>query len=101
MASPKMKPSASDRTQHIVVINVDGNVDEVLAANAADAAALAATVVTAASHLGTVVVPVGAMSSGDHTVVGHIVLDLGKARRTAVSIEVRTQHLAASMGIKK
>lgn len=93
MATAKMKPSVRDRMQHVVIIDVDGTVDEVITATAAD-------VVDAAHSLGTVVVPVGGFSSAGFTVLGHLVLDLGKARRTAVRVESRSLQFA-SMGIKK
>ena len=100
MATAKMKPSVRDRMQHVVIIDVDGTVDEVITATAADAERLAADVVDAAHSLGTVVVPVGAFSSAGFTVLGHLVLDLGKARRTDVRVESRSLQFA-SMGIKK
>ena len=100
MNTPRMKSAAPDRTQHFVVIVVDGVVDEVMVANSDEADALAETIVVAAMALGTVRVPVGGFSSGGFVVVGNIVMDLGKARRTEVRVETRSMQFA-SMGIKK
>ena len=100
MASPKMKASVPDRTQHFVIVEVDGAVDEIMAASAEDADAVAGVVIDAAVALSTVRVAVGGFSSGGYVVVGHIVFDLGKARRTAVRVESRSLQFA-SMGIKK
>jgi hypothetical protein len=100
MATAKMKSSPRERVQHVVVVDVDGALDEVLTASAADADDLAAAVVEAAAELGTVVLPIGGMSANGFTVLGQVVLDLGKARRTAVRVEHRPLQ-SASMGIKK
>jgi len=100
MATPKMKPSVSDRTQHFVIVEVDGTGDEFMAATADDADALAAAVVDAAASLSTVVVPIGNSSSGGFVIVGHVVFDLAKAARTMVRVESRSLQFA-SMGIKK
>jgi hypothetical protein len=100
MASPKMKPSVSDRTQHFVMLVVDGVADEILVANADEADSLAAAIVDAAAALSTIVVPVGGFASGGFVVIGHVVLDLAKAKRTEVRVESRSMQFA-SMGIKK
>ena len=100
MTKPRMKSAAPDRTQHFVIINVDGGVDDVMVATADEADALAAAVVDAAAALTTVRLPVGGFSSGGFVVVGHVVLDLAKARRTEVRVESRSLQFA-SMGIKK
>ncbi|MCB0997707.1 MAG: hypothetical protein KDB40_00290 [Acidimicrobiales bacterium] len=100
MATARMKPSVPDRTEHLVVVDVDGVVDEVLVATADDAEQLAAAVVDAAAALATIVLPVGGFSSGGFVVVGHIVHDLAKAKRTSVRVESRSLQFA-SMGIKK
>lgn len=100
MATPKMKPSVSDRTQHFVLVDIDGVPDEIMTASADDADALATAIADAAASLSTIVVPVGGFSSGGFIVVGHIVYDLGKAKRTSVRVESRSLQFA-SMGIKK
>lgn len=100
MTKPRMRSAAPDRTQHFVVINVDGSVDEVMVATGDAADALADAVVTAATALTTVCAPVGGFSSGGFVVVGNIVFDLAKARRTEVRVEARSLQFAA-MGIKK
>jgi hypothetical protein len=100
MATPKMKPSVPDRTQHFVLIDVDGATDEIMAASADQADALAAAIVDAAAALTTIVVPVGGFASGGFVVIGHIVFDLAKAKRTEVRVESRSLQFA-SMGIKK
>jgi hypothetical protein len=101
MATAKMKPSVSDRTQHFVIVEIDGASDEFMTATADDADALAAAIVDAAASLSTVVVPIGNFSSGGFVVVGHMVFDLAKAKRTMVRVESRSLQFAASMGIKK
>lgn len=100
MPKPKMKSPAPDRTQHVVIVDVDGAVDEVLAADLAAAEALAEQVLVAAEQLATVRVPLGAAGAGSFVVVGHLVLDLAKARRTSVHVVSRSLAMA-SMGIKK
>ncbi len=100
MATAKMKPSVPDRTQHFVRFDVDGVTDEIMTATADDADALAAAIVDAAAASSTIVVPVGGFAAGGFVVTGHIVVDLAKAKRTAVRVESRSLQFA-SMGIKK
>jgi hypothetical protein len=100
MATAKMKPSVPDRTQHFVLIDVDGATEEILTASADDADSLAAAIVDAAAALSTIVVPVGGFAAGGFVVTGHLVLDLAKAKRTEVRVESRSLQFA-SMGIKK
>jgi hypothetical protein len=101
MAAAKLKSSSVDRTRHVVLVQVDDTDEiQVVTAGRDDAEALARAVVDAAASLSTIVLPIGEVGSRGHTVIGHIVLDLAKARRTTVRVESQTLH-AASMGIKK
>jgi hypothetical protein len=100
MATAKMKPSVPDRTQHFVIVQVDDLNEEVLTATIEDAEALAQAVVDAAAARSTIVLPIGQFAAGGFDVVGHVVFDLAKARRTAVRVESRSLQFA-SMGIKK
>ncbi len=95
-----MKQSSSDKNLHVVVIDVDGAIDEVMAATAEQAEALGESVVQAAIDLATVRVPMLQFSSGKFTVVGTIVLDLAKARRTLVRVESHPRETTA-MAIKR
>jgi hypothetical protein len=100
MPKPRLKTMAPDRTQHLVVIDVDGAQEEVLVADEGAAHALAERVLVAAEHLATVRVPLGQPGDGGVVAGSHVVLDLAKARRTQVTVVARSMAMA-SMGIKK
>lgn len=85
---------------HTVIVEIDGTTEEFVARNATDAERIAEAVLDAAMQLSTVQVPVGDWSSRGVTIVGHVVFDLAKAKRTSVRVEARSLQ-AASMGIKK
>jgi hypothetical protein len=99
MGAAKMKAS-SDKMMHVVSIDVDGQVDEIVAKSLADAERIAQSIIDAAMQLSTVQVPVGDWTSRGVQIIGTVVFDLAKARRTAVRIDSRGMQ-TASMGIKK
>lgn len=100
MPKPKMKSASSDRVQHLVVIDVDGVVEDVLVPDESAAQALAERVLAAAEDLSTVRVPLGMPGNGEVVIGSHVVFDLAKAKRTQVTVMSRSMA-TASMGIKK